>query len=96
MGSRAIEIETADDDAFCERVKGREEVELLSSGMLTGGSDGSAEWTGMELSAAAVGVEVGGMSDVISEGSEMCDVGVDDKGRARDGGEADTMDNGGS
>jgi hypothetical protein len=49
---------------------------------------------GKALSAAAVVVAVGGMADVISEGSEMHD--VEDKGKAHGGGEADTMDIGSS
>jgi len=62
-----------------------------------------AEWAKMALSAAVRGVaSVGGMGDVISEGSEIDDDNVGKEGMACDGGmgsdegEADTMDDGGS
>jgi len=62
-----------------------------------------AEWAKMALSAAMRGVaSMGGMGDVISEGSEIDDDNVGKEGRAHDGGmgsdkgEADMMDDRGS
>jgi hypothetical protein len=90
-GSRVAETgRAAEEDVYCERVKGREELELEVLNKLVpvptdaSGAGGSTEWAEQGLSAAVVGVAMEGMmegmAEVISDGSEMIE---DEKAKAR-------------